>query len=80
MVTKINYVTLLDLSKMLKVKKSSLIYYVQMGILIPDMYAGKAALFEEKKILATWDRMQKLRKAGHSLANIRDLINENRTK
>jgi DNA-binding transcriptional MerR regulator len=67
------FVTLLDLSEKFKVKKSSLIYYVQMGILVPEMFAGKAALFEEGAVTKVWEEINKLRK-DHTLAQIREIF------
>jgi DNA-binding transcriptional MerR regulator len=69
------YTTLLELSKKFKVKKSSLIYYVQMGILVPDMIAGKTALFEEEKVITKWQEIKKLRKK-YTLSEIREIFNK----
>lgn len=76
------YTTLLELSKVLKVKKPTLIYYTQLGLLVPDFIAGTTALFEEKQVMKAWDKIQKLRKTN-TLSQIRKIFedeNANRKK
>ena len=78
----IKFITLLELSKIFKVKKATLIYYTQLGLLVPKMIAGKTALFEEDKVLKTWKEIQKLRKTN-TLSQIRVIFEEknaNRSK
>lgn len=69
----LHLVTLKDLSKLFKVKKSSLIYYTQMGLLVPDLIAGQMALFEETKVINTWKEIKELRKK-HTLSQIREIF------
>jgi DNA-binding transcriptional MerR regulator len=73
MTTKTKFVTLLEMSKVFKVKKATLTYYTQLGLFVPDMIAGKTALFEEGNILKTWDKIQRLRKEN-TLSQIREIF------
>lgn len=82
MAKQLQFTTLLELSKVFKVKKATLIYYTQLGLLVPDMIAGKTALFDDSKIYKTWDRIKLLRKKN-TLSQIREIFakeNANRKK
>jgi len=70
-----NLITLRELGEMFGVKKSSLIYYTQMGILVPDVVAGKTALFDKEKVVKKWDELKDLRES-HTLSEIREILNQ----
>lgn len=65
--------TLLQLSKLFNVKKATLIFYYQLGLFKPLMFLGKMALFDEKKAIKSWKYIEKLKKEGKTLAEIREI-------
>ena len=67
------YSTLLELSKEWGVKKPTLIYYTQLGLMVPDMVAGTTALFENAAVNKQWLKIQKLRKTN-TLSQIRTMF------
>lgn len=69
----INLVSLKDLTKTFKTTKPSLIYYTQMGLLIPDLIIGQMAIFNEEKAVKRWNRIKTLRKK-YTLSQIRDVL------
>lgn len=71
----IHLVTLKDLTKTFKVTKSSLIYYTQMGLLVPDLIAGQMALFNEENVIKRWNDIKILRKK-HTLSQIREILSK----
>jgi DNA-binding transcriptional MerR regulator len=75
MAKKIELTTLLELSKVFRVKKATLIYYTQLGLFVPEMTAGKTALFDKTKALKTWETIKVLRKKN-TLSQIRVLFSE----
>jgi DNA-binding transcriptional MerR regulator len=69
------FITLLELSKIFRVKKATLIYYTQLGLFVPEMVAGKTALFDRTKALKTWETIKELRKKN-TLSQIRVIFSE----
>ena len=68
------WATLLSLSKLFKVKKATLIYYRQLGLLRPAMVIGQLAVFDEAAAIKDWKKIQDLRKAGKTLGEIREIF------
>ena len=76
MAKKTEFITLLELSKIFKVKKATLIYYTQLGLLVPEIIAGKTALFDKTKVLKTWETIKGLRRKNNTLSQIRVIFSE----
>jgi DNA-binding transcriptional MerR regulator len=74
MENKTTWTTLLELSKLFEVKKSTLIYYTQLGLFRPDRVIGKTAVYNRAKALKTWEKIQNLRKVGKNLGEIREIF------
>lgn len=67
-------ISLTELSVILKVPKSTLIYYVSMGLIKPKEVVGKMFIFDEKDFLDRYWALRKLQKGGRSLKEIKSLM------
>jgi DNA-binding transcriptional MerR regulator len=69
-------ISLNDLSKIIKVPKSTLIYYVTMGLFTPREFIGKMYIFEKHMFLDRYKEIKKYQKQGKSLSEIKQLVND----
>jgi hypothetical protein len=76
------YITLLELSKLLGIKKPTMSYYFHLGLFSPVFFAGKTAIFDRAEILKNWKEVMELKKTK-TLSEIREIFakkNANRKK
>lgn len=69
-------ISLGDLAREFGINKSQLAYYHQFGLLSPIMNVGKTNVFDRKETVRRIALIQKSRKEGKSLAEVKQEINK----
>ncbi len=65
------HISLAELAAELKVNKSKLAYYFQLGLLKPVLTVGRMNLFDEKEAKQTIKEIEKFKKQGLKLKQIK---------
>lgn len=68
-----NPISLSELAKELKINKSKLSFYVNLGLLKPIMVTGKMMIFDRKAAVIQYSFIQKYKKNGFTLTDIKKI-------
>ena len=68
-----------DLAKVLDKGKSTITFYQSIGLIVPIGVAGKTMVFNKAETTERLKKIEKFKKKGKTLEEIKTLLNENPT-